>query len=80
MDAREENRRQLGRDIVIIISVLLCSAGSGFFTWVGANISRGIIGRWPEFIWIVWGVAWGAICGGVIAYLLTRALLKRRVS
>lgn len=79
MDANDENKRKLASRIVIISSVLLCASASGLFTMEGASFMRGgIIGKFPEFVWVIWGVAWGAICGGVIAYFLIKALLRRR--
>ena len=72
MDARDDNKKRLASSIVIIISVVLCSLASWFFTtWIG-------ISKWPEFMWAIWGIAWGALCGGVIAYFLIKVLLKRR--
>jgi len=69
-----EDRRRLASRIVIISSVLLCSSASWLFT-TGIGLRPA---KWPEFMWTIWGIAWGAICGGVIAYFLIRALLKRR--
>jgi len=64
MDTKDENRRRLASSIVIITSVLLCSAASGFFTGAGADFGGGIIGKWPEFMWTIgytdysiWGIA-----------------------
>jgi len=43
----------------------------------GVSVGAGIV-KWTEFAWTIWGIAWGAICGGaVIAYFLIKALLKK---
>ena len=47
MDTREENRRRLASSIVIITSVLLCSAASGLFT---TGIGLHPITKWAGFI------------------------------
>ena len=49
MDTKDENKKRLASMIVIITSVLLCSAASWGFTMVGASFGMGIIGKWPEF-------------------------------
>ena len=71
------DKKRLASSIVIISSVLLCSLASWFFTMAGASFGGGIV-KWAEFVWAICGIAWGAICGGVIAYLLIKVLLKRR--
>ena len=71
------NKKRLASSIVIITSVLLCSLASWFFTMAGASVGGGLI-KWTEVAWTIWGIAWGAICGGVIAYLLTKVLIRRR--
>ena len=74
MDTKDDNKKRLASRIVIITSVLLCSLGSWAFT-SGRDLRPA---KWPEFMWTTQGIAWGAICGGVVAYFLIRTLLRRR--
>jgi len=75
MYTRGDNKKRLASAIVIMTSVVLCSLASWLFT---TGIDLRPITKWSEFVWAIWGIAWGAVCGGVIAYFLIKALLRRR--
>lgn len=70
--------------IFILIYAGICVAASWFFTMIGSNL--GELGmkpllKWSNLIWVIWGIAWGAICGVIGGYLSVKTLIdKRKIS